>query len=297
MPDQDSHARVPDSDKTTTRDDRATPQRNRKDLTIGSAQQTPEERGRSRLRRDTGVIHDTHDARGTPLKDILGTYTTRHSRPAGDRQTQTHTMQVFQAQEETTRRIAQHLHDDAAQMLALAYLELAKIAREASPTTAERIERVIGHLDSVSEQIRGLSHEMHPATLERHGLLPALHRLAEGIRKRSGLEVTVDGEAGDLPPVIELTLYRVVQEALSNVVRHANASEALVRLWKSENRILCSVRDDGTGFRPAEHDSDRRYETGLGLVGISERVDSLGGDCHVLSGDREGMELIVGIPL
>ena len=102
---------------------------------------------------------------------------------------------VFKAQEETARRIAQNLHDEASQMLALVYLELANIARNSPEPTARRIDTVIKHLDSVGEQIRGLSHELHPMALERHGLLPALQQLARGVSKRSGLDVQVIGEA------------------------------------------------------------------------------------------------------
>lgn len=202
---------------------------------------------------------------------------------------------VFEAQEETARRIAQSLHDEASQMLAIVYLELANIARNSPQPTAERIDRVIKHLDSVSEQIRGLSHELHPMVLEKHGLTPALKQLARGVGKRSGLDVRVFGEVRDLPPLVEAAIYRVVQEALSNVVRHAKADRADIRLWKTKDRVHCSIRDDGVGYRPAK--SDEGYGGGLGLVGICERVDSLGGECHLLSGNRTGMELKLGIPL
>lgn len=204
---------------------------------------------------------------------------------------------LFEAQEESARRIAQSLHDEASQMLAIVYLELENIARNSPQSTAERIARVIRHLDSVCEQIRGLSHELHPMVLERHGLVPALRQLAKGVKKRSGLDVEVIAGEADLAPTIEVAIYRVVQEALANVVRHAEASRVVIRLWQTEDRVHCSVRDNGVGFQPAESDGEGRYGFGLGLVGIYERVDSLGGDCHILSGGRKGMELSLGIPL
>ncbi len=182
-------------------------------------------------------------------------------------------------------------------MLAIVYLELAHIARNSPKPTAERIDRVITHLDSVSEQIRALSHELHPMVLERHGLLPALRQLAKGVKKRSGLDVKVTGEATDLSLAVEVGVYRAVQEALSNVVRHAEASKAEVRLWQTRGKLHCSVRDDGIGYQQAEKKSKGRYGSGLGLVGIFERIDSLGGECHILSDGRKGMELKMGIPL
>jgi two-component system sensor histidine kinase UhpB len=204
---------------------------------------------------------------------------------------------VFLAHEEAARRIAQNLHDDASQMLALVYLELSDLATESSRATAERIDKITEHLDLVCEQIRGLAHELHPRTLEHHGLVTALYKLADGVSRRTGLKVTVSADIDKLPIDVELGLYRVVQEALSNVVRHADADSAEIQLWTTEKMIHCSVKDDGVGFQPQQHDSDARYGSGLGLVGIYERVGSLGGECHIRSRDQAGMELNVGIPI
>ena len=206
-------------------------------------------------------------------------------------------VRLIELQEASARRIAQSLHDEASQMLAIVYLELANIARNSPAPTARRIDRVISHLDSVCEQIRGLSHELHPMMLERKGLLPALRQLARGVSKRSGLNVRVVGEAKHLPALVETAIYRVVQEALSNVVRHAAASEAEVRLWQTEDRVSCSVSDDGVGCPLAENEDGDDDEMGLGLVGIFERVDALGGECRIHSGGRKGTKLTMGIPL
>ena len=288
--------RVPDSDRTTTNDG-ATHRRSRtNDLTTESEQPTLPDPGGDPSR----VSKVRHEPRRTSLEEILGAPAAHRpdpaDRPPGHAQAAT-TVGILEIQEETARRIAQSLHDEASQMLALVYLELAHIARQGTKSTAERIDRVVDHLDTVCEQIRGLSHEWHPIFLERHGLVPALRKLADGVSKRSGLEVVVIGEVDDLPAAIETGLYRVVQEALSNAVRHAGASKAEVRLWSTGNRVHCSVKDDGKGFPPVGPASGDRYVSGLGLVGIHERVDSLGGECHILSDERQGMELIVGIPM
>ncbi|MEE4175238.1 MAG: sensor histidine kinase [Xanthomonadales bacterium] len=231
------------------------------------------------------------------LRDMVSDVAGRTVDAGPQNEAQAAIARILDAQEDTARRIAQSLHDEASQMLALVYLELANIARKSPKPTADRIDRVIQHLDSVCEQLRGLSHELHPMVLERHGLVPALHKLASGVSKRSGLAVRVVGEVTDLSPAIEVCIYRVAQEALSNVVRHAGARKAEIRLWQTEHRIHCSIRDDGVGYQPRELEAKGRYESGLGLVGIFERVDSLGGECHILSGGREGMELKLGIPI
>lgn len=300
MPDQDSHQRDPESEIKTTNDGGPEGRNLKNSTPIGIASRPPSRPGKDRSCLELAV---NNGAIRIPLADLVGRSGERsaghESAPAGQDSNDVHATvsRLFEAQEETARRIGQSLHDEASQMLAIVYLELANIARNSPRPTAERIDRVIQHLDSVSEQIRGLSHEMRPMVLERHGLLPALRQLARGVNQRSGLDVQVFGEASDLSTAIEVGIYRVVQEALSNVVRHAGASKAEVRLWQTENSINCSIRDDGVGFQPAEQKSGERYGLGLGLVGIFERVDSLGGDCHILSGGRKGMELKLGIPL
>ncbi len=285
MPDRDRQSCGPDSDKTTNRDRASTRGDRPEDLRNGSAPPGPVEPGSNRSRLALAV---DNDSRGTPLREIVSQF---HLSPPGSETSPAEELpgareRMFLTHEEAARRIAQDLHDDASQMLALVYLELSEIASEGSRATAERVEKVTEHLDLVCEQIRGLAHELHPRTLERHGLVPALHKLAEGVSRRTGLEVTVTADIGALPSDVELGLYRVAQEALSNVVRHANASFAEIRLWTGKNSIHCSVKDDGVGFQPVLQDSGGRYGSGLGLVGIYDRVDSLGGECHIRSGDQ-----------
>ncbi len=270
--------------------------RSRDTFTIGTNNRASSPQGREGVQLDVAVDNDRFT---TCLGDIVNRRTrSEQARPAtDDTANDAHAAigRLFEAQEEISRRIAQSLHDEASQMLAIVYLELASIARKSPAPTSDRIDRVIELLDAMCEQIRGLSHELHPMVLEQHGLQPALNQLAKGVSKRSGLEVKVDCGVTDLPPAIEVAVYRVVQEALTNVMRHAAASMVEVRVWRTDERIHCSVRDDGIGYQPAKQESEGGC--GLGLVGIYERVDSLGGECHILSGNRKGMELKMGIPL
>lgn len=220
----------------------------------------------------------------------------------------------YRAQEEASRRIALRLHDESAQMLAAVYLELALIARGCPDSTAQKINLVVKQLDGVREQLRGLSHELSPPILDQLGLMPALQSLAKGFRDRSGLKMMVSGTIASLPRSVGVVLYRVVQEALSNVVRHAKATKAEVRVSIESNIVLCTVSDDGIGFTMSVQQqqgaiggmhgsvdslvpaSGHGPVFGLGLVGIHERVTSLKGLCRITSCQKGGMQLQVEIP-
>jgi signal transduction histidine kinase len=203
---------------------------------------------------------------------------------------------LYEVLEEEAKRIAHVLHDESAQILAVAYLELADIVRESPGAVAERVGVVVRHLDEVRDQIRTLSHELRPLILDQLGLVPALNFLANGVEKRSGLKVSIQGDtAGRLSQPIETVLYRTVQEALNNVNRHAKATHADVRVWVENENIHCVVRDNGVGFEVPE-DKKRMYR-GLGLIGIHERIAALHGDCKLVSSPGEGTELQVVIPL
>src|SRR5437899_1535816 len=121
--------------------------------------------------------------------------------------------------------------------------------------------------------------------------------LAEGSARRTGLRITVEGGNGNrLPGVIETALYRVVQEALNNVSKHARATRVQIRVWRTDKLIRCSVSDDGRGFEAASMLSgpDRR---GLGLLGIYERLNALGGAVEIDSAPGRGTALQIQIPM
>jgi signal transduction histidine kinase len=193
-------------------------------------------------------------------------------------------------------------------MLATVYLGLANIARDCPESTARKIELVVGQLDEVREQLRGLSHELSPPLLDQLGLMPALQSLANGVSERSGLKIVVAGEVTNLPRLVGAVLYRVVQEALSNVVRHAEATQAVVRLSIESKKVFCTIKDDGIGFKTLPQHQATVIGTingpvngpvngGLGLAGIHDRVTALKGRCRIASCRNGGMELKVEMPL
>src|SRR5206468_11692376 len=135
---------------------------------------------------------------------------------------------------------------EAGQMLASVYLVVADVARELPDAARQRLEKVSDLLDQVTEQLRHLSHELRPVLLDDLGLVPALEFLAQEIARRSGLVISVDSSIHDrLPVKVEIALYRILQEALINVSRHARATRACITLDRTAHAVHSAIRDDG----------------------------------------------------
>ena len=190
------------------------------------------------------------------------------------------------------KRIAHALHDEASQLLASVHMAVAEIAADLPLEARGRFNAVDNLLKQLEATLRKLSHEMRPTELDNLGLVPALEFLAANVTRRTGLRVYIAGDAGArLPGVVETALYRIVQEAVNNAVKHAHAHSVRIELKRSPSKVACSVRDDGSGF-----DMQRRTD-GLGLIGIRERLNALGGSLHVVSESRRGTTVLTDIPL
>ena len=199
--------------------------------------------------------------------------------------------------EEEAKRIAHSLHDEAAQLLASVHVALAAMSGDLPPSARSRLEEVRGLLDRIEDDLRRLSHELRPTILDDLGLLPALQFLAEGIAKRTGLLIEVGGSTrGRLPPVVETALYRIVQEALTNAVRHADAACVRIQLQREPQAIRCSIADDGVGF-DAPTVLAHRGGPGLGLVSMQERLEAVRGSFQIISAPGRGTRVHVAIPL
>jgi signal transduction histidine kinase len=195
------------------------------------------------------------------------------------------------------KRIASALHDDAAQLLASVHLALADLAIRLPPETAQEIRAARSLLDQVEERLRHLAHELRPSILDDLGLIPALEFLADSASKRWGLSVTVRASIeSKLPTTVETSLYRIAQEALTNVGRHAWANRAEVSLHRTTDQVVCSIRDDGVGIDPTAL-APEKSSRGLGLREIQERVAGLGGVLRLGSNNPHGGDLTVEIPL
>lgn len=202
-----------------------------------------------------------------------------------------------QALEEEAKRIAHMLHDEAGQLLTSVHLALKEIGNDLPPAAQRRLQAARKLLNGIEDHLRRMSHELRPVILDDLGLVPALKFLAEGVSMRTGMRVTVEGSLnGRLPLLIETTLYRVVQEGLNNVSKHARASQVTIRLAQGRQDICCSIRDDGAGF-DVEAVLARPGKRSLGLIGIQERVNILGGFHRIISAPGRGTELLITIPL
>jgi signal transduction histidine kinase len=195
------------------------------------------------------------------------------------------------------QRIAHSVHDEAGQLLDAARLAISDVDRDASPVLQERLRQIRVILEQAETELRRLSHELRPIILDDLGLTPALQVLAEGMSRRSGLMVQVetclDRRA---PPKVETVLYRIVQEALTNVIRHAAATNVRIQLGRDGcGTLCCSIRDDGVGFEMLSVLSQKQ-RGGLGLIGIRERLNAVGGTLQIHSERGWGTELRVEIP-
>ena len=199
--------------------------------------------------------------------------------------------------EEEIKRIAHVLHSHTGQLLAAIHLEFGRMEGLTTERINERLGRVRGLLSQVEQQMRRLTHEIRPPMLDDLGLLAALEFLRDGLEQRSTLSIQVEGPRDQrYPSAVEITVYRVVQEALTNVVKHASASEVSVTVSCNNGRLVCSVRDDGVGFDVAAQASGRGAR-GLGLLAMKQRVAPLGGDCEIISAVGRGTEILLSIPL
>lgn len=202
---------------------------------------------------------------------------------------------MLQAREEEARHIAHELHDEVGQILATVHIALDDLVQK-NPANAGILRELHGLLDRVEEQLRRLSRELRPPILDDLGLAPALEWLAEGMAERSGLTISVDVGVGRLPSPVETALYRVVQEALTNAVRHARAKRVGLEVRAEGLVIRAMVQDDGRGFDVGATLA-RRGDRGLGLIGMRERVEALGGELNIVSAPGRGTELSVTVPL
>jgi signal transduction histidine kinase len=177
--------------------------------------------------------------------------------------------------------------------------------RMAENTLPEDAERAKDRLDALSElidetlqNVRALSHELRPPLLDEMGWEPALAGLCDSLSQRTRLPIIFQhtGSKRRLAPDVELVAYRVVQESLTNIVRHANASEAVVSAALTEESLRITIEDDGVGFNIDYLDEGETPDLGLGLLGMQERVDAVGGKLHIDSEPGEGTRVNVQLP-
>ncbi len=202
---------------------------------------------------------------------------------------------VVEGQELERRRLARELHDETGQaltsiLLGLKRVEEAGTGGDARAAAAGLREEIVKTLQSV----RRLAVELRPKALDDFGLVPALERLAEAFGESSGIAIDVEANLDEarLPPEVETALYRIAQEALTNVSKHARADHVSIVVTRRHGSVTVVVEDDGRGFAAAGSDS-----AGLGLVGMKERVGLLGGRLAIESTEGSGTTIAAEVPL
>jgi signal transduction histidine kinase len=202
---------------------------------------------------------------------------------------------VVRAQEDERRRLARELHDETGQALTSILLglrgleELEDMAALGEAVTALR-ERVVATL----QDVRRLAVELRPAALDDFGLEAALERLTTGFAEQTGMKVELESRLHDdrLPEEVETVLYRTVQEALTNIVKHAEAGRVSIVVAQKGRAVGAVIEDDGRGFDP-----ERDVDGGIGLIGMRERIALLDGSVTIESAPGKGTTLVVEVPV
>jgi signal transduction histidine kinase len=203
--------------------------------------------------------------------------------------------------EESLRRISRELHDGTCQALMAIKLDLALLERQASsanPEARTALRSIRAQVLDVVQSVRQMSHLLYPPALDDFGAVAAIESMAEKYRATSDLHVRVECSDGALrfAPSIELLVFRIFQEAIINVVKYAQATRVHVRLALEERAVVLEIDDDGRGFDAQAYFRTPSISTGLGLIGMRERVAHFGGVFRVTSRPGHGTRIFVSVP-
>lgn len=203
--------------------------------------------------------------------------------------------------EEERRKISRELHDGVGQLLTAVYLNLELLESAISENSDEAIkllQKIRKLLDTTIQETRNISHDLRPAVLDDFGLIPGLRLLAEEFSEASGIKAIFQHFNCDnrLDPKLEITIYRICQEALNNIARHSGATEATIEIYRRNNLLTLTVNDNGSGI-PSGYLGHQSFRAGTGLNNIKERVDLHSGSMQINSQEKSGTELLVEFPL
>jgi signal transduction histidine kinase len=203
---------------------------------------------------------------------------------------------LIAAQEEERRRVSRELHDELGQRLALLEIQIEQMERRlvADAQVTSELECLRGHVATLADDVHRICYRLHPAILENLGLIVALESYCEEYAAHSSVKTRFMhcGIPAQLPKTLALCIYRIVQETLRNVARHAHAKRALVILRGTQDRIDVTIKDTGCGF-----DLARVRGNGLGLISLTERVHLAGGTCTIRSSPGKGTRIHASLPV
>jgi len=209
---------------------------------------------------------------------------------------------LLQVQDEERRHIAREMHDSVGQLVAAISMNLGAVRRQSDKLDAEggkAVAEIAVLVEEISTEIRTISHLLHPPLLDEAGLGSALRCYVDGFSERSkiSVDVSISSDFGRLPQDMEIAIFRIVQECLTNIHRHSGSATATISIVPEDNRIVVSVQDQGKGIplkRQQELNSTDRM--GVGFRGMRERVRQLGGGLKIQS-DTNGTVIVATLPL
>lgn len=209
---------------------------------------------------------------------------------------------LLHLQDTERRRIARELHDTTAQSLAAIALNLSRIEKlstQMAPKVLDILAETVGMAEQCSRELRTISYLLHPPLLEEAGLVSAVRWYADGVSSRTRIQITVDvaPEFRRLPSDIETTLFRIIQESLTNITRHSGSPTARIRIVRGSGEVVLEVKDEGKGIPPEKLQKVGGNVSGLGvgLAGIWERVRQFNGGLEVNS-NSQGTTVTVVVP-
>jgi signal transduction histidine kinase len=203
---------------------------------------------------------------------------------------------LVEVQEAERRHLARELHDEIGQALTAAKISLQSAMSDTGAALTARLQETISILERLLGQVRQISINLRPSMLDDLGLVPALRTLLDQQGSRASVTVRFFEEnvPKDLDPKIQTTCFRIAQEAITNAVRHANATQIDVDLRCEKRKLRLLIRDNGIGF---DVGSVRAQTAGLGLVGIKERAALVGGRARIVSSSNKGTTIEIHLPL
>jgi two-component system sensor histidine kinase UhpB len=206
---------------------------------------------------------------------------------------------LFQIQEEERRHLARELHDEIGQTLTAAKINTEMLRAAVPPDLGARLNENAAILDRLLQQTRRISLDLRPPLLDDLGLVPALRWYVNQQAERAGLEAKFAAAplADDVPPHIQIVCFRLAQEAITNVVRHAQARTLTVELTRADVPLRLLVRDDGNGFDVTAAEARAEQGASLGLLGMKERAALAGGSARIVSSPGEGATVEILLPL
>lgn len=209
--------------------------------------------------------------------------------------------QLLLAQDEERRRISRELHDSTGQLLVALAINLDRLKSELikpNPRAEAVIDDTTSLVDEMNRQLRTMSYLLHPPLLDEAGLVSAVKWYVEGFATRSAVEVSLElpSELGRLPQQMEITIFRLIQESLTNIHRHSGSKTAFIRLALDKQNVRLEIVDRGKGFTACAHVPDHRSRPGVGILGMKERVRRFGGTLEFLSGS-DGTTVQARLPI